>query len=358
MIILNSKEIAKMIGVSRSTVSRVINNYPDIPAATREKVLKAIKEYNYYPNSSARRLVGMKNSTLGIFVVDIKDNEQPHHVIENNEDLLYDNSYFSPFINAFIDQSNKTQYYVLVSTIYSSDELWKIQSAFCEKRIDGGVIIGSNENEYKKILKVLNKDFILAVIDIKVTEENKDKATYINLNNSKGALDATNYLINLGHRNIGIITGDLNKFSGNVRFDGFKQALSQKGIPLVQDYIAYGDFTENSGYVGMKKILQNENRPTAIFVCNDTMAIGAYKAIGECGLRIPEDISIIGFDNTQISQYMFPPLTTINVSLPEAARFSVNSLIKSIEKKELIPEVKTVNINIVERDSCRAIKNT
>ncbi len=355
---MNSKEIAKMVGVSRSTVSRVINNYPDIPATTREKVLKAIKEYNYYPNSSARRLVGMKNSTLGIFVVDIKDNEKPHHVIENNEDLLYDNSYFSPFINAFIDQSNKTQYYVLVSTIYSSNELWKIQSAFCEKRIDGGVIIGSNENEYKKILNVLSKDFILAAIDINVTEENKDKAIYINLNNSKGAFEATNYLIGLGHRNIGIITGDLNKLSGSVRFDSYKRALLESGIPLVQDYIAYGDFTENSGYVGMKKILQNKNKPTAVFASNDTMAIGAYKAVGELGLRIPEDISIIGFDNTQISQYMFPPLTSVNVSLPEAAKISVNSLIKSIEKKELIPEVKTVNITIIERNSCRTVKAT
>jgi len=93
----------------------------------------------------------MKSSTLGIFIIDIKDNEKPHHVIENNEDLLYGNSYFSPFINAFIDQSNKAQYHVLVSTIYSSDELWKIQSAFYEKRIDGAVIIGSSSIDYSKI---------------------------------------------------------------------------------------------------------------------------------------------------------------------------------------------------------------
>lgn len=353
---MNSKEIAKMIGVSRSTVSRVINNYPDIPASTREKVLKAIKEYNYYPNSSARRLVGMKNSTLGIFVVDIKDNEKPHHVIEKNEDLLYDNSYFSPFINAFIDQANKTQYYVLVSTIYSSEELWKIQSSFCEKRIDGGVIIGSSENQFKEILNVLKKDFILAAIDINITEQNKDKAIYINLNNCNGAFEAAKYLIGLGHRNIGIITGDINKLSGNVRFDSFKQALLESGIQINQDYIAYGDFTEKSGYTGMKKILMSESKPTAVFACNDTMAIGAYKAIVELGLSIPDDISVIGFDNTQISKYMFPPLTSVNVSLPEAAKFSVDSLIRSIEKKELIPELKIVHTTIIERGSCKSIK--
>lgn len=352
---MNSKEIAKIVGVSRSTVSRVINNYPDIPEATREKVLKAIRENNYYPNSSARRLVGMKSSTLGIFVVDIKDNEKPHHVIENNEDLLYGNSYFSPFINAFIDQANKAQYYVLVTTIYSSDELWKIKSAFCEKRIDGGVIIGSKEDEYEKILKVIDKDFILSVIDINVTDENKDKAIYINLNNYKGAFEATKYLIELGHRDIGIITGDLNKMSGKVRFESFKQALCESGLELKENYISYGDFTEHSGYLGMKKILESGNRPTAMFVCNDTMAIGAYKAIVEFGLSIPDDISIIGFDNSQISQYMYPPLTSVSVSLPEAAKLSADLLIKSIDKKELKPEVKVVDTAIIERGSCKRI---
>jgi len=352
---MNSKEIAKIVGVSRSTVSRVINNYPDIASSTREKVLKAIKEYNYYPNSSARRLVGMKNSTLGVFVVDIKDNEKPHHVIENNEDLLYGNSYFSPFINAFIDQANKIQYYVLVSTIYSSDELWKIQSAVCEKRIDGGVIIGSNEEQYEKILSVIDKNFILAAIDINVTRQNKNKAIYINLNNSEGASKAANYLIELGHRNIGIITGDVNKLSGSIRFNSFKKVLTEKGIELNPDCISYGDFTESSGYIGMKKILKLKRKPTAVFTSNDTMAIGAYKAIAESGLSIPDDISIIGFDNTQISQYMFPPLTSVNVSLPEAAKYSVNSLKRSIEKKELIPEVKMVDTTIIKRGSCKSI---
>jgi len=354
---MNSKEIAKIVGVSRSTVSRVINNYPDIPEATREKVLKAIRENNYYPNSSARRLVGMKSSTLGVFVVDIKDNEKPHHVIENNEDLLYGNSYFSPFINAFIDQANKAQYYVLVSTVYSSDELWKIKSSFCEKRIDGGVIIGSKDNEYEKILEVIGKDFIIAAVDINVTEDNKDKAIYINLNNYKGAYEATKYLIDLGHRDIGIITGDISKLSGSVRFESFNQALCENGIQLNEDYIAYGDFTEYSGYIGMKKILESGRRPTAVFVCNDTMAIGAYKAIGEMGLSIPDDISVIGFDNSQISQYMYPPLTSVNVSLPEAAKLSADLLIKSIEKKELVPEVKIVDTTIVKRASCKRIDN-
>ncbi|MFZ5986728.1 MAG: LacI family DNA-binding transcriptional regulator [Bacillota bacterium] len=349
---MNSEDIAKIVGVSRSTVSRVINNYPDIPPATREKVLKAIKEYNYYPNASARRLAGMKNSTLGIFVIDIKDNEKPHHVIQNDEDLLYGNAYFAPFINAFIDQANKTQYYVLVSTIYCSDELWKIQSAFCEKRIDAGVIIGCSKGDYNQIIKTLEKGSIIAAVDIDVDDSNKDMGLYININNNQGAYDAAKYLIDLGHTNIGIITGDLDKLSGKTRFVSFKQALSDCCVQLHDNLIAYGDFTEHSGYHGMKKILTAENRPTAVFVCNDTMAVGAYKAIIESGFRIPDDISVIGFDNTQISAYMSPPLTTVNVYLAEVAKNSVDLLIESIEKGRCEAIQRTVDVKIIERESC------
>lgn len=353
---MNSKDIAKIVGVSRSTVSRVINNYPDIPPATREKVLKAIKEYNYYPNASARRLAGMKSSTLGLFIIDIRDNEKPHHVIEKNEDLLYGNSYFSPFINAFIDQSNKAQYHVLVSTVYSSDELWKIQSAFCEKRIDGAVIIGSSKADYKKIVEIIDKDFIMVAVDLVVEEEDMGTVLSVNVNNYGGVSDAVEYFIELGHRDIGIITGDLSKFSGKVRFDSFKHVLSRHCLPLDNDFIAYGDFTEYSGYEGMKKILASEKKPTAIFVSNDTMAIGAYRAIKERGLKIPEDISVIGFDNSYISQYMSPPLTSVNVSLPETAKCSIDLLLESINSKKIKSVPKTVNVEIIKRNSCKKIK--
>lgn len=353
---MNSKDIAKIVGVSRSTVSRVINNYPDIPPATREKVLKAIKEYNYYPNASARRLVGMKSCALGIFIIDIKDNEKPHHVIEKNEDLLYDNSYFSPFINAFIDQSNKVQYHVLVSTIYSSDELWKIQSAFCEKRIDGAVIIGSSNVDYNKIVEITDKDFVIVAVDFDAGKENIDTVMSVNINNYNGASDAVEYLIELGHRDIGIITGDLNKISGKIRFDSFKDVLSKHCLALNNDLIAYGDFTEYSGYEGMKKILASEKKPTAVFVSNDTMAIGAYRAIEECGLKIPENISVIGFDNSYISQYMSPPLTSVNVSLPEIAKCSIDLLLESINNNEIKTIQKMVNVELIKRNSCKKIE--
>lgn len=352
---MKSEDIAKIVGVSRSTVSRVINNYPDIPAATREKVLKAIKEYNYYPNASARRLAGSKNSTLGIFVVDIKDHEKPHHVIQNDEALLYENTFFAPFTNAFIDQANKIHYYVLVSTIFSSSELWKIQSAFYEKRIDAGVIIGCGKEDYKKILKLMKKDFILAAVDIEIDSSNENKAIYVNTNNYQTAYDIGKYFIELGHKDIGIVTGDLEKLSGKTRFNGFKQALEDHNICLHDNFIGYGDFTEPSGYQAMKNILQSSKHPTAVFVSNDTMSVGAYKAINESNLKIPDDISVIGFDNIKISEYMSPPLTTANLSLSKIAKATTELLIQSVEKGCLEPTQKIIDVNIIKRKSCRSL---
>ncbi|AUG57744.1 LacI family DNA-binding transcriptional regulator [Acetivibrio saccincola] len=352
---MTSEDIARIAGVSRSTVSRVINNYPDIPEATREKVLKAIREYNYYPNASARRLAGSKSSTLGLFIVDIKDNEKPHHVIQNDEALLYDNTFFAPFTNAFIDQANKMHYYVLVSTIFSSSELWKIQSSFCEKRIDAGVVIGSGKEDYKKILDLMKKDFILAAVDVETENSNKDKAIYINTNNYQSAYDIAKHFIELGHKNIGIVTGDLEKLSGKTRFEGFKQALKDYNIDLPDNFIGYGDFTEPSGYQAMKSILQSPKLPTAVFVCNDTMAIGAYKAIEESNLKIPDDISIIGFDNIKISEYMSPPLTTVNICLSEIAKTATRLLIESVEKGAIEPVEKIIDVKMVKRKSCRSV---
>ena len=248
-------------------------------------------------------------------------------------------------------------YYVLVSTIFSSSELWKIQSAFCEKRIDAGVIIGSGKEDYKKILKLMKEEFILAAVDIEIDSFSEDKAIYVNTNNFQTAYDIAKYFIELGHRDIGIVTGDLEKLSGKTRFEGFIQALKDHNINLPDCFIGYGDFTEPSGYQAMKSILQSPKLPTAVFVCNDTMAIGAYKAIRESNLKIPQDISIVGFDNIKISEYMSPPLTTVSVSLSEIAKAVTKLLIQSVEKGYLVPIEKIIHGKIIKRESCKSISD-
>jgi DNA-binding LacI/PurR family transcriptional regulator len=352
---MRSEDIAKLVGVSRSTVSRVINNYPDIPPSTREKVLKAITENNYVPNVPAQRLAGLKSRTLGIFLMDIYEEEKPHHLKTTDQTLLYNNSYFASFTNAFIDQANKADYYVLVSTVYNSEDFKKVQDAFYGQRIDAGVFIGEKESEYQYIYNSFPADSIFGIVDFTSNDIDKQKAILVGVNNYEGAFKAVEYLIGLGHRRIGIITGNIAKNSGKKRLEGYQNALNQYRLQQDPDLIAYGNYFEENGYQKMKQLLALSSSPTAVFCCNDIMAIGAYRAVSEARLRIPRDISIIGFDDIQISGFLSPPLTTVHLPLAEIAKNMANLLIQSIAagKQEVI--CKLEDTTLIERASCRRI---
>ncbi|WP_208591912.1 LacI family DNA-binding transcriptional regulator [Gracilibacillus suaedae] len=353
---MRSEDLAKLLGLSRSTISRVINNYPDIPQATREKVWKAIEEYNYAPNASARNLAGAKNKMIAIILLDVNDDEEPHHVKTTEDTIIHDNPFFSPIVNAVSDQANKMDYYVLVSISYSKNDLKRVQNIFHQKMIDGAIFVGTQEAEYELIFNLIEQKHKIAMIDTSEVYDTDRDAIYINADNYKGSVKALSYLLELGHTSIGIITGNLNKLSAIERLAGFEKTLMQHGIEPNKDAIYQGDFTENSGYKGAKHLLSGSNPPTAIFVSNDTMAVGAYKAINELGLSIPEDISIIGFDNSFFSPYLNPPLTTIDISFEDIAKRATTLLIESIEQEHQRRVVEKVNATLIKRESCTAVK--
>jgi len=353
---MRSEDLAKLLGLSRSTISRVINNYPDIPQSTREKVWKAIEEYNYAPNASAQKLAGVKNKMIAIILLDIKDNEEPHHVKSTDDTLIHDNPFFSPIVSAVSDQANKMDYYVLISIAYSKEDLKKVQSIFYQKIIDGAIFVGTQEAENELIFNLIEQKYFIAMIDTSEVYNTNHNAIYINADNFEGSVKAVSYLLELGHTSIGIITGNLNKLSAKERLAGFETTLMQHGIEMTKDAIYHGDFTESSGYEGVKYFFRGPNPPTAIFVSNDTMVIGAYKAVSELGLRIPEDISIIGFDNSFFSSYLNPPLTTVEISFSDIAKKATTLLIESIEKEQQRGIVEKVNATLIKRESCQAIK--
>lgn len=200
---MKSDDIARLAGVSRSTVSRVINNYPNVPEKTREKVLKVIKKYNYEPNTSARILAGKANNTIGLFVISISEHDSPGRI--------YRSTYYSSFINAVVDVANTRGYYVLVHTIYSGKDYSKINHSFLQKRISGGILVG-NEKDSCAIKKITDMGYPIAVVDYdpKEIERHKMKDSNLIVVNSmdfEGTVQALNYIIGLGHNDIGIITG-------------------------------------------------------------------------------------------------------------------------------------------------------
>lgn len=341
---MNSSEIAKLAGVSRSTVSRVINNYDNVPEETKEKVLKIIEKYNYVPQASAQMLAGKKNKTLGLFIIDTKDC--------GIDTKMTTSSYFSPFTNAVVDTANKQHYNVLISLIDDVMDFKNAKEMFYNKTISGGIFIGGNNNE-SSIKEIIEKGYKVALIeqDINGEQDSYNKCILINSDSFGGAYEAVSYLIKLGHVNIAHISGDMGQRTGIQRLEGYKKALSDAGIQIKNSLIVKGNYTESSGYKAGKKLFSKE-APTAIFAANDSMTLGLMKAIQEANLRIPEDISVVGFDDIEVARYLQPSLTTIKMPLFQMASIAANSLIKASEEDNNFYANYKIPLELIVRNSC------
>jgi len=346
---MDSKEIAKLAGVSRSTISKVVNNYAYISDETKRKVLEVVNKYGYVPHASARNLAGKSNKIIGVFITGI-NNSRDFRVIESD--------YFSPFTIATVDYTDKYDYKILVLVIDKNREFEKVRKLLYNKTVSGGIFIGA-ENNVEEIFKLIKSGYKLVIIDQeKIKDRTLGKYIIINSKNLEGAYKATKHLIEYGHREIAHICGDMNKYSGFKRLEGYKKALNEEGLPIKEEYIVEGDFTEDSGYEAAKKLFSKKNKITGIFASNDTMAIGAMRFIKEIGFKIPDDISIVGYDDIKISSYISPSLTTVGISMLEMASIAVKNLIKFIEKDIVYPKYNTITTNLVLRESSRRINLT
>lgn len=316
---MRSEDIAKLAGVSRSTVSRVINNYSNVPEETREKVMKIIEQYSYEPNTSARVLAGKEMNTIGLFIVSIADGESSNRIYQNN--------YFAPFVEAVVDNANRLGYYVLIHTVYSQDDYLKVKQAFSQKRIDGGILVGTQQNiELVRDLVNLKSPVVLIDYDIAEIMEHRldhNNLAVINSKDYDGTAEAVRYLISLGHTEIGMIKGRMNTFSGKERYAAFVDTLIENGLELREEFMLEGEFIKQHAYDEMRRLLAGKHVPTAFFSANDDMAIAAMEAIKERGLRVPEDISLIGFDDVPVASQLVPSLTSVRIPIYEMSREAV-----------------------------------
>lgn len=348
---MNSNEIAKIAGVSRSTVSRVINNYPNVPDETREKVLAVINQYEYVPQASARMLAGAKNRIIGLFIIDMRErsNGMKNRVLKS--------PYYSEFIDSVVERASEMGYKVLVHLIHNSKGYKVIKECFIDKTISGGIFLGQN-NDDVLIKEIIDTGYKVVLIDQSIKEADAvySKCIIVNSDNFGGAYNATKYLIDLKHTKIAHITGAEGKYSSIARIKGYKQALIDANLPIINSFIVRGEFVEETGYNATQKLLLKKNRPTAIFAANDIMAIGAIKAIKEAGLRVPEDISVVGFDDIEAGKYLAPPLTTLHMNLAAMAEIATKSITECIEKNACFSANYTVPVELVERQSCNEHK--
>ncbi|GKV66942.1 MULTISPECIES: LacI family DNA-binding transcriptional regulator [unclassified Sporosarcina] len=328
---VNIFDVAKLANVSIATVSRVTSNKEGVNEATKAAVLKAMEELGYRPNSAARTLRMSKSNIIIVLMLNIK------------------NSFYSEYIRGLEEVAQKAGYFLLIgSTDGDMTKEKKYMNLIHDSRVDGVILTTEgimNESSIKKINKsspvVLTFDYVPG-----------QNIPSISIDNESASRKITNHLINLGHKRIAHITGYMGRLQSQTRLNGYKQALLQHNITVEEALIQEGGYLFKDGYAAAQKLLSFDKLPSAIYGGNDNIAIGALKAVQEAGLRVPEDIAIVGFDNLDIANYMTPGLTTIHQPRYEIGKRAMSLLLLKIENAEIEKPHIILEDQLIIRDSC------
>lgn len=334
---LTLEDIAKISGVSRSTVSRVVNHDRKVSPTTRENVLKTIEEYNFYPNLAARGLASGHTNILGV-------------VIPAGVPSLFTDPYFPILLQGVSTACNKRDYSVMLSLSDAEFEKSLVGRVVQNHLVDG-VIVASTLIGDPILTTLADSDLPFVIIG----HQRNIVANEIDIDNRQPSRQATDFLIRQGYSRIATITGPLNQMAGVDRFDGYKDALLGAGMMVDERLIAEGSFTEAGGYVGMKKLLPS--KPDAVFAASDVTAIGAMRCLNEVGLRVPGDIGLVGFDDIPASSTTTPALTTIRQPIHGMGEAAANLLIEIIENGSKEPHRVTLPTELVIRNSTARVNH-
>lgn len=327
----NITDVAKEAKVSIATVSRVINNLPSVKEVNRAKVLKVIDKLNFRPNISARRLASNSVNSIGIIWPFYNDMLGSYFFIELMKGIRG------------VVFGGRRDIVLLYNINETEDEFYR---RILNNTYIGGLILELGALEINPILKKSDIPFII------VNAHHKDpKINCISMDNTQGAYLAVKHLIETGHRRVAIIHGALGIQPGIDRLTGYEMALKEYGLDIDEGLIADGNFSRQTAYEKMLKLLEIESVPTAIFIASDEMAIGAAKAIREKGLEIPRDISIVGFDDSPIASEFSPPLTTVRQPIAKMGSHAAQTLIKIITKQIKGGVKETLKTELIIRDS-------
>jgi LacI family transcriptional regulator len=330
---MNLEQIAKLSGVSRSTVSRVINNDPNVSAVTREKVLQVVKRANYTPNAAARGLAAGRTRVIGL-------------VIPTGVAALFTDPYFPILIQGVSSACNAREHSVMLWLAEPEYERRQIRQIMYSGLVDG-VIISSMLLSDSLVQALLEGDLPFMLIGRHPTDA---RASYVDADNIGGAREAVTHLLRLGRTRVATITGPQNMIAGADRLAGYTAALRDRGVIFDPGLIAEGDFTEADGYRAMQQLLAR--RPDAVFAASDIMAIGALRALRESSLRVPEDVAVVGFDDLPQSARTEPPLTTVRQPTYRLGTTTVDSLLDLIEYPDSSPRRIVLPTELVVRASC------
>lgn len=329
-------DVAERAGVGIGTVSRAINNSPNIHPETRERVLRIAKEMNYLPHALARSLARQKTSTIAAIVP-------------------FFTNYFSSELLKHIQYALSRHHYDLI--LFSLDRVERLETmlerVFSERRVDGILLISTPIDPHME-KKLLHKDCPIVLVD-----NVHPKLDSILVNNESGAITATEHLIQLGHRHIGMINASLTSYPARRRYEGFQKALAEHQLSFNPHHVMIADteqhehgFNEESGYMAMTQLIKRQKkRPTALFVASDVQAMGVMHAAREANIHIPDDIALVGFDDIEFAKFF--GLTTMRQPIGRMGSLAVETLIKRIEHQiENDPLCTELESELIIRESC------
>jgi LacI family transcriptional regulator len=329
----NIKDVAKLANVSIATVSRVVNNLGGYSTATKEKVLQAINDLDYQPNALARGLISKRSETIGILFPEVS-------------------SMFTSKILKGVEETvhHRGSSVIVCNTASNGEKTLKYLKLLQEKRIEGIIFVSELiTDEYYKFITSMKVPVVLVA-----TESYQYSIPYVKVNDRHAAFSATDYLINKGHKKIGMISGNpKDMIAGQPRIEGFLDALQLRNLSENQNNIVYRDkFLFSDGFQALPNLLEIAPDITAIFAASDEMACGVISAANKMGLKVPDDLSVVGYDNLPLSEMIIPPLTTVSQPLEEMGQKAAEMLFKMLETGEQV-ESRIMPHTIIERYSVK-----
>jgi LacI family transcriptional regulator len=338
------REVAELSGVSVSTVSRVFNGYGDVSSATRERVLAMARALDYAPSAAARTLVRRRSQLIGVVLFTGHEHPDIGH------------PFFQDVLVGLKRGIGARGYDVLLFATEqpgsSRDGAHSYLRRARHHHVDGIVLMGVDRDD-PEVLKLVEAGIPLIGVDLDVTGA---KATHVASDSVGGARLAVRHLHALGHRRIATIAGPQDSKPGADRLVGFRAELHALGLEARPEYERIGDFYTESGERATRALLALPDPPTAVFAAADLMAVGAMKAAREAGLRVPQDLAVVGFDDIQLASLIDPPLTTIRQDKVGVGQAAARALLEQVENPESAPAALTLPVELVVRASCGGAK--
>jgi LacI family transcriptional regulator len=333
---LTLDHIAQMAGVSRSTVSRVVNDHPNVSEKVRKRVLEVIRANNFHPNAAARTLASQRSWMLGL-------------VLPRTVGSFFTDPYFPLLTQGIASACNQNNYTLSLFLVGSREDEEKIYPRISRKGLLDGILLQSGQKNDRLIERFKGSSMPVVILG---RPFHPAGISYVEVDNINATENAVSHLINLGYRRIGTITGPANRTVGMDRKEGYLKALRTHGLAVDQSLIVEGSFTEVSGYEAMQKLLVS--RPDAVFAASDIMAIGAMRAVRQAGLHIPEDIAFVGFDDLPSATLADNKLTTVRQPVHQFGVKAVEVLIDLIENGIKPARHTTFGTELIVRESCGA----